>query len=144
MVSWQMKHNKIFYILTLVFIVCLLMVVVPATPAMAVPVITLSPSTGAIGTQMTVTGSNFNSYCGDRIYIFLNDLEIDSNPLTIPESGSFSVTFYVPDDATPDIAWVTVRIISRALVSQDEVPERAWLNRRGISEEVSLNGVSRG
>ncbi len=104
-----MKFSKIFSILTLTVIVFLLTVAVPATPVLAAPVISLSPTTGAGGTQVTVSGSNFGSYRGDNIYIFFNDLEIDSSPITIPESGSFSVPFNIPDGATPGIAWVQVR-----------------------------------
>jgi len=107
--SWQMRYSKILGTLALTLILPLLMVVALATPALAAPVITLSPTTGAIGTQVTVTGTNFDSYTGDNIYIFFNNLEIDNSPLTIPGSGSFSVNFNIPNDATPGIVWIIIK-----------------------------------
>ncbi len=82
-------------------------------PALAAPVITLSPTSGAVGTRVTITGSNFQSYSGDTISIFFDDTEIDNSPLTVPESGNFSLDFLVPADAQPGRHEV---IISSALV----------------------------
>ena len=54
--------NKIFRTLALAIILALLVVaIIPATPALAAPIIILSPTSGAIGTEVTVTGTNFDS-----------------------------------------------------------------------------------
>ncbi len=104
-----MKFNKILRTLALAIILALLMAAIPATPVLAAPVITLSPTSGAIGTRVTVSGINFGSYKGDSLRIFCNNVEIDNSPLAVPDTGSFSVTFDIPDDATPGTAWIIVR-----------------------------------
>lgn len=105
-----MKYNKIFRTLALAIILALLVVaIIPATPALAAPVITLSPTSGAIGTEVTVTGTNFDSYRGDDISIFFNDVEIANSPLTVPDTGSFSVNFNIPGNAKPGRAWITIK-----------------------------------
>ena len=102
--------NKIFRTLALAIILALLVVaIIPATPALAAPVITLSPTSGAIGTEVTVTGTNFDSYRGDDISIFFNDVEIANSPLTVPDTGSFSVNFNIPGNAKPGRAWITIK-----------------------------------
>ncbi len=66
-----MKCSKIFRTLTVAVILSLLIVLIPSTPALAAPEITLSPTFGSIGTRVTITGANFESYRGDIISIFL-------------------------------------------------------------------------
>jgi len=105
----QMRHSKILRILSLAIILSLLMVAITATPALAAPVITLSPTSGAIGTEVTVTGTNFDSYKGDEISVLFNNLEIPNSPLTVHETGSFSVNFNIPDDAETGVAWIRIR-----------------------------------
>jgi len=104
-----MKHNKVFRFLSIVIVLSLLMVVIPATPVLAAPVITLSPTSGGIGTRVTVTGTNFGSYRGDNLHIFFNDVEIANSPRTVPDTGSFSVDFDIPDYTAPGKAWITIR-----------------------------------
>jgi hypothetical protein len=70
-----------------------------ATPALAAPVLEVSPTSGAVGTVVTLTGINFESYKGDEIYIFFDNEEIDVSPITVPEEGSFSFEFNIPDGA---------------------------------------------
>jgi hypothetical protein len=104
-----MKYNKILRTLALAIILALLVVGIPATLALAAPVITLSPTSGAIGTEVTVTGTNFDSYRGDDISIFFNDVEIANSSLTVPDTGSFSVNFNIPGNAKPGRAWITIK-----------------------------------
>jgi len=94
-----MKHNKILRILSLALALSLLMVAIPATPVLAAPIITLSPTTGAIGTKVTVTGTNFGSYTGDAISISFDDAELVL--LTVPDTGSFSINLTIPSNAKP-------------------------------------------
>jgi hypothetical protein len=52
--------------------------------------------------MVTVVGENFDSFIGDEIYIFFGSEEITTiSPITVPETGSFSFDFNVPEDAEP-------------------------------------------
>ena len=51
----------------------------PALPAAAAPVVILVPSSGAVGTMVTMQGTIFDSYEGDNIYFFFDDTEIDGH-----------------------------------------------------------------
>ncbi|MFC1955951.1 hypothetical protein ACFLWZ_05440 [Chloroflexota bacterium] len=66
---------------------------------MAAPVVTLEPTSGAVGTQVTIIGVNFESYRGDRVFIFFDGEEINSSLLTIPQEGSFIIDVTIPADA---------------------------------------------
>ena len=67
----QMKCSKIFCTLVLAVILSLLLVVIPATPALAAPEITLTPTSGSVGPRVTVTGINFESVASLSISMFL-------------------------------------------------------------------------
>ena len=59
-----MKSNKIFRTLAIAIILALLVIAIPATPALAATV-TISPSSGTAGTTITVSGSG---YTADNYY----------------------------------------------------------------------------
>jgi len=82
-------------------------VMVTAAPALAAPEIALTPASGALGTEVSVSGQNFESYRGDNISIYFDGREVDT--LVVPDSGSFSSTFAVPDDAVAGRVYVSVR-----------------------------------
>ena len=105
--DYQMRHSKILRTLSLALVLSLLMVAIPATPALAAPVITLSPTSGAIGTKVTVTGTNFDSYRGDTISILFNEVGIAT--LTVPDTGSFSINFSIPSNAKPGRAEIIIK-----------------------------------
>jgi len=84
---------------------------IPATPALALPEITLSPTSGSIGTEVTITGTDFASFKNTELTILFNNSEIDASPLTVPESGSFTTTFTVPDDAEAGTAYIKVQMV---------------------------------
>jgi len=86
-------------------------VAIPSTPAMAQPELSLSPSSGSIGTKVEVTAVNFESFKNTDVNIFFNGKEIADSPKTVPETGSFTAEFYVPDDATPGIAQIMVSTV---------------------------------
>ena len=69
-----MKYNKVFRTLALVVILSLLVMAIPATPALAASA-SLSPTKGEIGDSITVTGSGFTP--GDRVYIYFSSEEAD-------------------------------------------------------------------
>ena len=81
---------------------------IPVTPAFALPEITLSPASGSIGTEVTITGTDFASFKNTEVIILFNNRELDNSPLTVPASGSFTTTFVVPDDAKAGTAYVKV------------------------------------
>lgn len=103
-----MKYDRFFRILAITLILSLLAVAMPATPALAAPVITLSPTSGSAGTTVTVSGTNFESYAGDEVHIYFDGEEIANSPVTAPSTGNFSVHFTVPDNTTPGTHHVTV------------------------------------
>ena len=101
------KRNRILPVLAV--ILPLLAMLMLSTPALAAPAITLSPTSGAIGTRLTVTGTNFESYRGDNVLIYFDDEEIAGNPVAVPQAGSFSTDFNIPDDATPGRHWIRIK-----------------------------------
>ncbi|MFC1942351.1 IPT/TIG domain-containing protein [Chloroflexota bacterium] len=101
------RYNK--NLLPLIIALPLLAILTLSNPVLAAPVLTLVPTSGATGTEVTVTGTVFDSYQGDNIYIFFDDIEITDTSLVVPDSGIFSVTFKVPTDAEPGTHWVEAR-----------------------------------
>lgn len=122
-----MKYSKFLRILAVAIVISLLMVLIPTTPVLAAPVINLSPTSGAIGTEITVTGENFESYAGDYVSVLFNNREIGGG--VIPANGTFTVSFRVPDDAAPGRAYVT---------SEDELGNRLGERRPFIIEEIEV------
>jgi len=106
-----MKKTKILGIIVIASILSLLGVVIPATPALAQPTVTLSPTSGSIGTKVTITAINFESFKNTNVSIFFNTKEIDSSPKTVPDTGSFTADFYVPADTMPGTAQVMVSTV---------------------------------
>ncbi len=96
-----MKRGRFYRILAVAILLPLLQVIIPATPVLAAPILSISPTSGAVGTTVTVTGDNFDSYSGDDIYLFFDDQKITGNPLTVPQVGSFSFDLDIPASARP-------------------------------------------
>jgi len=86
--------------LLVILIVCLAAIALPAAPTQAAsPVITLSPSTGVPGDEVTVRGYNFTASTGVDVYYYLDTtnttrkrIEVETNDV-----GYFTVTFEVPE-----------------------------------------------
>lgn len=92
-----MKYNKVSRILAVAVIFSLLMLALPATPALAAS-ITLSPTSGAAGTPVTVTGTGFPStYNGQNVFIFFKNTYVTSALVT---GGTISAPFVVPSTYT--------------------------------------------
>ena len=66
-----MKYNKIFRVLFIGVIVCLLVTAIPATPALAQQTIVLTPAFGTAGTTVSVTGYTA-AHIGQPVYILFN------------------------------------------------------------------------
>ncbi|MCD6453576.1 MAG: IPT/TIG domain-containing protein [Dehalococcoidales bacterium] len=102
-----MKNSRILGSLATVGSLVLLISFMLPTPALAAPVVTLSPSSGSPGTRITVTGTNFESYLNDTVSIFFGGEKIDT--LVVTEGGAFTTSFDVPDNVSPGKVYVTVR-----------------------------------
>ena len=96
------------YLLLLAIVVPLLALLVLSSPVHAAPVVALTPSSGAVGTTMMISGTNFDSYKGDKVSIYFDDIEIPNSPLTVPDTGIFTIQYIVPGDAEIGRHWVTV------------------------------------
>ncbi len=107
LVDWgDVKHRTFVAILT---VVVLLAVLIPLQPAWAAPAISVSPASGAAGTRVEISGTNFDSYVGDYLSIFFGDQEIASSPVVVSAGGQFQVSFDVPDDVLPEGVIVSVK-----------------------------------
>ena len=106
-----MKKNKVLRSIAIAAVLSSAAALIPATPALAQPEVILSPASGSIGTEVTITGTDFASFKNTTVIILFNNWEIDASPLTVPENGSFTTTFAVPDDAEPGTAYVKVKTI---------------------------------
>jgi hypothetical protein len=96
-------------LMTLIVVLSLLAAVMISTPVQAAPMVTLTPSIGAVGTMVTITGTVFESYKGDYVHIFFDNTEIDGSPMVVPDTGTFTIQLTIPGDATPGRHWVRVR-----------------------------------
>ena len=109
-----MKYNRFFRTLTIAVILSLLMLAIPATPALAASA-TLSPTKGEIGKRISISGTAFTQ--GATVYIYFSSQEalvgdyIDDevtayervrtvivNASPDPDPGEFDTTFNVPDE----------------------------------------------
>jgi len=122
-----MRHGKILRKLVVAVLLPLLLVLIPATPAWAAPVVALSPTSGAVGTEVAITGTNFESYAGDYVSVFFDKTEIDGT--IIPDNGTFTLSFRIPDDTEPGRAYITV---------EDEYGNRLGEKRPFIIEEMEI------
>jgi len=87
------KYNRLLLTLALAVILSLLIIALPATPALAQSV-TLNPTSGTANTAVTVTGSGFTAYVGQVVYILFNYNYITS--ASVPPGGTFTASFTVP------------------------------------------------
>ena len=88
-----MRHSKIFRILALVVILCLLVIAIPATPALAaVGIISIYPTTGPIGTTVTISGSRFTPSSNYTVTFGASAVVYGVCDL----AGNFYTTFTVP------------------------------------------------
>jgi len=96
-----MRCSKILRVMTVVALLFGCLVFISGTPVMAGPEIKLSSAEGAVGTAVTVTGENFDSYKGDELYLYFDNEEIGASPIIVPQTGSFEFALNIPEDAEP-------------------------------------------
>jgi len=111
------KYNKVFRTLALAVILSLLVMAIPATPALAAESLHVSPTKGEIGDTIDVTGSDYTP--DEKVYIYFSseeadegeyideDLEVWEEVKTTyagdvgdldPEEGEIDASFKVPDE----------------------------------------------
>ncbi|MFC2072949.1 IPT/TIG domain-containing protein [Chloroflexota bacterium] len=89
-----MRYQKVFCILVLAALLSLqAMVAIPATPVLAQS-ITLSPTSGSVGTEVTITGTDFVFYKNSHVDLYFGNHLMKS--IKIPKTGVFTVYFNVP------------------------------------------------
>ena len=134
-------------LLSLVLILPMLAVLTLSTPALAAPVITVSPTSGAIGTNVVIQGNNFESYIGDYVTITFGTYQVPGSPLEIPESGIFSLEIIVPEITGVGAQWVSVystappvTLITRNSFDVDEPLMSLNKSQGAVGTEVNLTG----
>lgn len=70
-----MKHSKIFRILAVAITLSLLMVALPASPALAGEYLNVSPNEGAVGDEIDVRGHDYSE--DDTVYIYFSNEDAD-------------------------------------------------------------------
>jgi len=89
-----MKYNRVVPTLTLAVILSLLMLAIPATPALA-QTVAVSPAQGPVGTTVTITGTGF--VANGTVTVSYDGTPVATG--TILADGTFSVTFAASGDA---------------------------------------------
>ena len=82
------KYLVIKILRTSVIFLPLLALLIWSAPVLAAPGISLSATIGAIGTEVTISGTNFESYKGDTVFIFFDGDEIAGSALIVPQEGT--------------------------------------------------------
>ena len=89
--------------LVIAFVICLVAIALPAAPAQASGAyITLDPSSGVPGEEVTVSGYNFTAREWVDIYYYLDGTRTRVKEVQTTSAGSFTATFYVPESYTGD------------------------------------------
>lgn len=85
-----MKYNRFFRILAVAVVLSLLMIAIPAIPASAAPVISLSVEKGGVGDKITINGSGFTISSKDQRY----EIYFSSDALEVGEEINYSEHYY--------------------------------------------------
>jgi hypothetical protein len=87
--------------LMVVFVICLVVIALPTVPAQAAGThITLSPSHGVPGEDITIYGYNFTAEEWVDVYYYPNGARIRVEEVKTDDDGDFRVTFQVPESYT--------------------------------------------
>jgi hypothetical protein len=79
-----------------VLLILLVGLLPPLDPALAQSAVTLDPTSGLPGTEVTATGSGWSA--GHEVKVRWDNTELTAT--TVDDNGGFTVSFTVPDDAT--------------------------------------------
>ena len=138
-------------ILGLVLLIAILAVIVPALPVLAAPSISISPSSGVSGTTVTVSGSSFSSYTGDKLSVYFDNTEVTSNVVAVSGGSIPQTTFVVPDKLVPGNHVVSIKgslgvILAEAkfYVAQPEIVLSRWSATVGSNITATCDGFHAG
>jgi hypothetical protein len=112
-------HKIRIYFISLVLIALLVALFVPSLPVISAPLVTIIPSSGAVGTTVTINGTVFDSYEGDNLHIFFDATEIENSPITVPSEGTFSVSFTIPANTPAGQHWIEVRSETTSILARN-------------------------
>jgi hypothetical protein len=96
MVSFLAHNRQCTLVLTVVVFMLLVGLLSSPHPALAQSAVTLDPTEGAPGTEVTATGSSWSA--GHQVSVQWDD-GTELTTTTVDDSGGFTVSFTVPDDA---------------------------------------------
>jgi len=144
-----MKYNKMFRILGIAIILCLLVMAIPATPALA-QAMSVNPTSGTAGTTVTVNGTGYTLYNGQTLYILFNYVFAQSAAVS---NGTFSASFPVPASYTTAMAApITVQQTSATYDVTNQIGVAVYFNvtarsitvtptSRYVGEQVTVTGT---
>jgi len=89
-----MKSNQIFRSLAMGLILALVLVAIPTTPALAHAIYT-SPSSGPVGTSVTLIGGGFEA--GEEVTIYFHDKQTFIERVYADSIGAFSTSFIIDE-----------------------------------------------
>jgi len=97
-----MKYSKIFSALALAIIFSLLTLIIPAAPAMAATVVSVSPTSGHVGTLINVSGSGFTA--GSTVSIYFPDTTTSTGKSALVDaSGNFAAPSFEVGEYPPEV-----------------------------------------
>jgi hypothetical protein len=102
-----MKHNKVFRILALAVVLSLLLLAIPATPALGAITFTLSSYSGPVATVITVSGSGFAVSSSGYVWF-------DTNGNSAIDAGEPQLSVTTITDVLPAGITLTVPTVPRA------------------------------
>jgi hypothetical protein len=146
------KFKKSASIVFCVFIIIVILAVMaPTLTVFAAPSISISPSSGVSGTTVTVSGSSFSSYIGDRLSIYFDDTEVTPNGVTVSGGSIFQTTFVIPDYTVSGSHVISIKGKTGAVlaenqfyVSQPEIVLDRWSGTVGTTIKASCRGFHAG
>ena len=133
-----MQYSRVFHTLAFALILSLLMLAIPATPALAVTTLTLTPASGPPATPITVTGSEFALSTSGVVWFDSDgDSAIDAGEpqvsVTTNGSGALSATSTLP---VPTVPRATYSV--RADVPTDGIADAS--SPFTVTPQIKLNG----
>jgi hypothetical protein len=112
-----MKFLKSIFFLFAAFVVMTAGMFFPR-PVSAAPVMSIFPRSGGPGTTVNIYGTNFFSYAGENIVVYLGEKVADTSVGAIPSSGNFQTKFKIPEDTTPGNLKINVAVGSNLIASE--------------------------
>jgi len=132
-------------------IMVVLAAVAPARPALAAPSISISPSSGAAGTAVLISGASFSSYAGDRLSVFFDNIRVISDGVAVSGGSIPQMTLLVPENTLPGNHVISIKdssgIVlaqSQFYVAQKEIVLDKWSSTVGSIITVSCIGFHAG